>query len=367
MPTLGAPLDFAKLEGRNFQAHQLGTPPTSPVKGQLYYNTGDNTLYWFDGTAWVSGRGGTIPAHHTTHEPGGSDPLTVDAVVSTGSLRTLGAGAQQAMPGNRTLDAITIPAADMNFNTKRLTAVAAPQVNSDAATKAYVDSVAQGLDAKQSVRCATTANIDLSAAHPTSFDGVSPANLDRILVKDQTNPAENGIYTYAAAGPLARTSDMDAWAEVPSAYVWVEEGTSQRDTGWTATADSGGTLGTTPIPWTQFSGAGSITAGAGLTKSGNTIDVGAGSGILVAADSISVDSAVMPRYYSSATHAAGTTIAIPQSVHGCRASRGLIVMTVVEASGAEVLGDVVVAANGDVTVAFAASQAANTIRTTIIG
>ena len=221
MPTLGNALDFAKYEARNIRGHQLGAAPSSPVTGQLYYNTGDNTLYWWDGTAWISARGGTAAtppatgsslgtiqlagdlagtatspqiaagvitdaevaaankdgtagtasmrtlgtgaqqaaagndtrfsdsrtptAHHTTHEPGGSDPLNIDAAVGTGSLRTLGAGALQAMPGNRTLDAITVPAADVNLNSKKITNLTDPISAQDAASKAYVDNLVQGL------------------------------------------------------------------------------------------------------------------------------------------------------------------------------------------------------------------------------
>lgn len=163
-----------------------------------------------------------------------------------------------------------------------------PVANLGAATKQYVDSVAQGLDVKQSVKVATTANITLSGTQ--TIDGISVVAGDRVLVKDQSTASANGIYI-VAAGAWTRATDMDAWAEVPGAFTFVEQGTVNADSGWVCTADQGGTLGTTGITFAQFSGAGQITAGAGLTKSGNTIDVvGTSNRILVNADSIDIAS-----------------------------------------------------------------------------
>jgi hypothetical protein len=108
------------------------------------------------------------------------------------------------------------------------------------------------------------------------------------LVKDQTTQSGNGIYV-AVAGAWARATDADTWAELPSAFVFVEVGSANADSGWLCTVDAGGTLGTTNVTWVQFSGAGQITAGAGLTKTGNTIDaVGTANRILVNADNIDI-------------------------------------------------------------------------------
>jgi hypothetical protein len=394
MPTLGASLDFAKLEARNIRAHLLGTAPSSPVTGQLYYNTGDNTLYWYDGTAWISGRGtgpattsslGTIQLAGdlagTATSPQIAAGVITDADVNsankdgaqlTPSLRTLQFMSQAAMPGNATLAQIGVQnpaAASVSFNSQKITNLADPTANTDGANKQYVDNTAQGLDAKASVRCATTANIaNLASLGSSVIDGVSLANGDRVLVKDQTTQSQNGIYIFATPGDLSlRAPDANTWVELPSAFVFVEQGTTNAESGWVCTSDQGGTLGTTAVTWTQFSGAGQINAGAGLTKTGNTIDAGAGVGISIAADTIAVDGTIIPRYYSSATHGAGTTWTITQATHGCRASRGLIVQCRLEADGSHVLPDTSVAANGDVTLTFGASQAANTIRTTIIG
>jgi len=134
-----------------------------------------------------------------------------------------------------------------------------------AATKQYVDSVAQGLDPKASCVAATTVNITLSGTQ--TIDGVALIAGDRCLVKDQTAPAENGIYL-VASGAWTRTTDMDVWAEVPGAFTFIEQGTTQADTGWVCTSNAGGTIGTTAINFVQFAGVGSYTAGTGLTLTG---------------------------------------------------------------------------------------------------
>jgi hypothetical protein len=165
---------------------------------------------------------------------------------------------------------LTVPTADYAFGGFKITGLADPTAAQDAATKQYVDSVAQGLDPKASCVAATTANITLSA--PQTIDGVSVIAGDRVLVKNQTLPQNNGIYL-VAAGAWTRALDMDAWAEVPNAFTFIEGGTTQADTGWVSTAQAGGTLGTTPINFVQFSGAGTYTAGTGLTLTGGTFSI----------------------------------------------------------------------------------------------
>lgn len=159
-----------------------------------------------------------------------------------------------------------------------------PTASSHAATKEYVDNLAQGLDVKQSVRAATTATITLSGTQ--TIDAVVLIAGDRVLVKNQTAPAQNGIYL-VAAGAWTRAVDMDAWAEIPGSFVFVEDGTVNADTGWVATANQGGTLGTTAITWAQFSGAGTYTAGGGIGLTGTTFSVAAGTGLTQDADGIS--------------------------------------------------------------------------------
>ena len=182
------------------------------------------------------------------------------------------------------LDQLAAPAADFALGGYRLTGLGDPQGAQDAVTKAYVDLTVQGLEPKQSVRAASVATIATLSGLMT-LDGVALVAGDRVLVKDQTTVAQNGIYV-VAAGAWARSTDADVWGELVSAYVFVESGTVNADMGYLSTVDPGGTLGTTAVTFVQFTGAGQILAGAGLTKSGNTLDVGAGTGIAVAADTV---------------------------------------------------------------------------------
>jgi hypothetical protein len=182
------------------------------------------------------------------------------------------------------LDQLAAPGADISMANRKLTGLAEPTASQDAATKNYVDLAVQGLAPKASVRAASTANI-ATLSGPMTLDGVALVAGDRVLVKDQTTASQNGIYV-VAAGAWARSPDADTWGELVSAYVFVQSGTVNADMGYLSTVDPGGTLGTTAVTFVQFTGAGQILAGTGLTKSGNTLDVGAGTGIAVAADTV---------------------------------------------------------------------------------
>ena len=167
-----------------------------------------------------------------------------------------------------------------------------PSNANDAASKSYVDSTINGLDVKESVHLATTAAGTLASdfANGDTIDGVALATGDRILIKDQADASENGVYTVNASGAPTRATDFDADSEVTAgAFFFVEEGTTNGNNGFTLTTNDDITVGTTDLTFTQFSGSGQITAGTGMTKSGNTLNVVGGDGIVANANDLAID------------------------------------------------------------------------------
>jgi len=187
------------------------------------------------------------------------------------------------------LNNLAVPDGDVAFNSQKITGLADPVNDQDAATKAYVDAARSGLDVKASVRAATTTNISLDNT-TTDIDGVTLADGDRVLVKNQTTAAENGIYVVSTSEAWTRSSDADTSAEVtPGLFTFVEEGTAHADSGWVLTNNGTINVGVTGLAFAQFSGAGQITAGNGLTKTGNTLDVGGTANrITVNADTVDI-------------------------------------------------------------------------------
>jgi hypothetical protein len=272
-PTAGADTNTTQLATTAFVLGQAGTSAPS-----------------MNGSAAIGTSTRFARADHVHPTDTSRAPLASPALTGTPTAPTPANGtnttqiATTAFVRATRLDQLTAPAADIALGGFRLTGLGDPQGAQDAVTKAYVDLTVQGLEPKQSVRAASTANVaTLSGA--MTIDGVALVAGDRVLVKDQTMASQNGIYV-VAAGAWTRAVDADVWGELISAYVFVESGTTNADMGYLSTVDPGGTLGTTAVTFVQFTGAGQILAGAGLTKSGNTLDVGAGTGIAVAADTV---------------------------------------------------------------------------------
>ncbi len=251
--TFSSPI-AGSVTGNAATATALATGRIIAITGDLSY-----TSPTFDGTSNVTATGTLATVNSNL---GAFTKVTINAK----GLATAGAQAS--------LTDLSAPTAAFSFNSQNLTNLADPVNAQDAATKIYVDNVAQGLDTKASVLAASTVaggNVTLSGAQ--TVDGISTGNGERILVKNQTAPAENGIYISNSGGTWSRSADADTWAELVSAYVFVETGSTQADSGWVCTVNAGGTLGVTAVTWTQFSGAGTYTAGTGLTLTGNEFSI----------------------------------------------------------------------------------------------
>ena len=181
--------------------------------------------------------------------------------------------------------------ADQSMGNFKLTNLAAPVSANDAARLIDVQNSAAGISAKEPVRVATTANITLSGVQ--TIDGVSVLAGDRVLVKNQTTGGENGIYV-CAAGAWTRATDADTSVKMKSGtYCFVTEGSTNADSGWILSTDGAITLGTTSLGFVQFSGAGTMTAGDGLQKSGSTFSVKTASSSRISVTASGIDLATV--------------------------------------------------------------------------
>lgn len=175
--------------------------------------------------------------------------IDVTAVPIEAATYLVGINASNEIVRVTPVDATTLLPKAGGTMTGPLILSADPMAAMEAATKQFVENLVQGLSPKASVRVATTGNITLSGAQ--TIDGVSAIAGNRILVKSQSAPAENGIYV-VAGGAWARSTDANAWGELIAAFVFVEEGTVNADTAWVSTVNSGGVIGTTAVTFVQF-------------------------------------------------------------------------------------------------------------------
>jgi hypothetical protein len=189
--------------------------------------------------------------------------LDIDSTVATLS--------DQQTLSNKVLGANVDLGANLDAATNKIVNLGAPEQANDAATKAYVDAVTEGLHIHPSADAATTTNIDIAADLQAGdvLDTVTLAATNRVLVKNQTNAAQNGIYVVQPTGAAIRATDFDAPSEVDGGdFVFVTGGFANDNTGWVQTSTGIVTVGTDPIYFTQFSGAGTYTAGTGLDLNG---------------------------------------------------------------------------------------------------
>ncbi len=270
------------FEGSSADAHETTLTVTNPTEDRTI------TLPNVSGTVVTTGDTGSV----TNTMLAGSianEKLTNSSITINGSAISLGGSVSitsgvSSVSGTTNQIAVSATTGDITLSLPSavtfpgtVTLNAAPTEEFQAATKGYVDSVAQGLDIKASVKAATTENGELATAFDNGsvIDGVTLATGDRILIKNQTDATANGIYVVAASGAPTRSTDMNAAAEFPGAFTFVEQGTTNADTGYVCTNNSV-VVGTTEITFAQFSGAGSYVAGNGLTLTGNSFSINTG-------------------------------------------------------------------------------------------
>jgi len=418
-------IDLSKNELQNAVIQNLATAPATPSAGQIYYNTVDNQLYIYNGTRWeVAGNAvqsgllaarpsastvdagtiyyatdtylfyysdgsawtqtnafGSVTAQTSYGASSGNGSATTyaraDHTHGTPALGTstpnavsgtTGSAGSASTPSKEDHTHAFTPASDLSMAGFKLTSLATPTADTDAANKGYVDSVAQGLDTKASVVAATTTNGTLATAFANGqvVDGVTLATGNRILIKNQTDQTVNGIYTVNASGAPTRSTDMDAGSEFPSAYVFVEQGTVNADTGWVCTNNSV-TLGSTNIVWAQFSGAGTYTGSDGILLTGSNFTgvVAASGGLSVGATGFSLDTTIAVRKYAvSVGDGSATSYTVTHSL-----STKDVTVAVYDNSApfAEVLCDVQHTSTSAITLLFSVAPTSNQYRVVVHG
>jgi hypothetical protein len=304
------------------------TNVTLPTSGTLAVTTGVVSSFSAGTTGLTpnSATTGSITLGGTLAVANGGTGNSNGSITGTGALTFTAGGT------NTNVNLVPNGTGTVDVGSKRITSVATPTASTDAANKQYVDEVAQGLHVHASVQAATTANLNATYNNGSSgvgatltnagsnaafvVDGYTTSVGNRILVKDQTTKAQNGIYTVTTVGSvsvpwvLTRATDFDTAAEIQGGdFVFVTNGTLYNSTGWVQ-IDAVTTVGTDPIEFEQFSGAGTYTAGTGLTLTGTTFAIDSTVTTLTGTQTLTNKSLTAPKISSGASFSGSTSGAI---------------------------------------------------------
>ena len=267
------------------------------------------------------------------------------------------------------LDQLAVPTSNISLNGLRIISLADPLNAQDAVSKNYADALITTGNNKGTARVASTGNVVLGTPG-TTIDGVTLSitpTPDIILLTAQTTASQNGLYVFnGASSPLTRTTNANLSGEIrPGLFVYVAEGTINGSNGFTLTTPAPIVLDTTALNFTQTSGAGQILAGAGLTKTGNSIDIGTGLGITVLADSIAADVSIIARKYAQTIgDGTSTTITVTHNLNNASPDYS---MALVATPFTKVIASVAYPTVNTIAFTFALAPTANQYRVLVVG
>lgn len=356
-------LDLVKTQILNALMHIVAGDPSTPSEGQ----------FWWDSSAQRVGVRGTSTTHKLVRDGGD---------LSAGSVANIALATNPLARANHTgtqasstisdlatvvkayrLDEFAVPTADINVNSRKITGLATPVSGTDAANKQYVDDAVAGFSWKESARVRVDTNVTTTSPG-ASLDGVTMATNDRVLLTGQSTGSQNGLWIWnGAASAMTRPTDFDSDADASGAAIMITEGTSASQQ-WVLTTDSPITIGTTSLTWVQFGGGASYTAGNGLTLTSTDFNVGAGTGISVGADTVSIDTAVVVRKYAvTVGNGALTSIPITHSL----GTKDVTYSVRQVSDDAFVDCDAVATDTNTLTLTFAVAPTTNSLRVTVHG
>lgn len=383
MPKLVNNLDFTKNQATNMLLQIIAGNHASPVEGLIWYDSSAQAIKFRDAdstnTLGVAGAGGDAD---TLDGQDGLYYLNRTNHTGTQTASTISNFDTQVRTSR--LDQMAAPTANVSFNSIKIVSLADGTAATDAATLGQVQAIAAGLAPKDSVRAASTANVTLSSAVENGdvLDGVTLATGDRILLKDQSAGAENGIYTVNASGAPTRATDADSEGDLLGALVSVTAGTANDNSLWMMTTNAPITVGTTALVWTQFLSGIAYTWAGGIGISGSTVSVAAGTGLTQDADGLSLTTPVTvanggtggnslanaksslgytTKYTTSVGNGALTTITVAHNL----ATTAVVVM--VTRAGAQIFPDVNVVDANNVSVVYSVAPTASQDVVTVIG